>query len=254
MSTRRLLAESLAPIVNLVYPPRCPACGEGLGEQAGLCIDCWSDLVIPADPACVLCQRPFGEHGPDAGATCAACMADPPLHDGIAAGALYNDTSRKLILSFKHGRRIAMAPMLARQIAARMPAPSPDRLLVPVPLHRWRLWQRGYNQSALLARELAKLGHGEVAVDLLVRRKPTPSLGGMGAKARLRALAGAIDVARPRKAKDRHCVLVDDVLTSGATSTACVKSLKRAGAKTVVVACFARVLDEAIEPARQSDI
>ncbi len=252
MSTKRLLAESLGPIVDLIYPPRCPACGEGLGEQSGLCVACWSDLVIPSDPACLSCQRPFGESGPRAGASCASCLADPPVHDGIAAGTLYTETSRKLVLAFKHGRRIAMAPMLARQISARIANPSPERVLVPVPLHRWRLWQRGYNQAALLAQELARMGHGSLAVDALVRKRRTPSLGGLGAKARVRALAGAIEVAQPDRVKNRDCILVDDVLTSGATSTACVKALKNAGARSVVIACFARVLDEAIDPARQS--
>ena len=111
-------------------------------------------------------------------------MAKPPLHDGIAAGTLYTDTSRKLVLAFKHGGRIAMAPMLARLIAARVPPGSPERLIVPVPLHRWRLWKRGFNQAALLARELEKLGCGTLAVDLLERRKATDSLGGKGRKER----------------------------------------------------------------------
>lgn len=154
------------------------------------------------------------------------------------------------MLALKHGRRIALAPLLARLIAARIPPCEEERLLIPVPLHRWRLWQRGFNQAALLARELGKAGCDRVVVDGLVRTKRTPILGGMGAKARARVLAGAIAVRRPDAVKGRHLLLVDDVLTSGATSTACVKALKRAGAKSVVIACFARVLDEAPDHAR----
>jgi ComF family protein len=135
-------------------------------------------------------------------------------------------------------------------IAARIPPCEEERLLIPVPLHRWRLWQRGFNQAALLARELDKAGCGRVVVEGLVRTKRTPSLGGMGAKARARVLNGAIAVRRPDAVKGHHILLVDHVLTSGATSTACVKALKRAGAKSVVVACFARVLDEALDHAR----
>ncbi|QZD93725.1 ComF family protein [Qipengyuania xiapuensis] len=247
---RQTLGEGLAPIVDLVYPPRCPSCGEGIGEHGGLCADCWIGLAIPTEPSCALCQRPFGDRGPGEGAACAPCMAAPPVHDGIAAGTLYTDTSRKLVLALKHGRRIALAPMLARLIAARLPeAESGGRLIVPVPLHRWRLWQRGFNQAALLARELGRSGQGELFVDGLKRVKRTPSLGGMGAKARARVLSGAITVPQPERIKGRDILLVDDVLTSGATSTACVKALKRAGAKSVVIACFARVLDEALEHA-----
>ena len=116
-------------------------------------------------------------------------------------------------------------------------------LLVPVPLHRWRLWQRGFNQAALLAGELAKVGKGEVLVDGLLRRKRTPSLGGLGREARERALAGAIIVHPRRRTRiaGREVVLVDDVFTSGATSRACVAALAEAGARSVSVACFARV-------------
>lgn len=243
----RLLSESLAPVVDLVFPPRCPGCGDGLGQQSGLCPDCWADLAIPGEPCCAACQRPFGNSGPADGAICAPCLAHPPIHDGIAAGTLYTDTSRKLVLAFKHGRRIALAPMLARLIAARLPDPDPARLIIPVPLDRWRMWTRGYNQAALLGRELAKAGHGILHVDALRRIKRTPSLGGLGAMARARALSGAIALGpnAARTIDGRDIVLVDDVLTSGATSTACIKVLKRAGAKSVGVACFARVLDEA---------
>jgi predicted amidophosphoribosyltransferase len=119
---------------------------------------------------------------------------------------------------------------------------------VPVPLHRWRLGRRGFNQAALLAREIAAIRHMGLEVDALLRTKATPTLGGLGSKARERALSGAIAV-NPRRAewlKGANIMLVDDVLTSGATSHACVRALKRAGAQRVAIACFARVLDEAL--------
>lgn len=242
------LLEALSPIVDLVYPARCPSCGEGLAAQDGLCPSCWSDLAIPGEPACRLCQRPFAAGQGAAGAVCAPCLAEPPRHDGIAAGTLYNAASRKLVLAFKHGRRIALAPMLARLVSARLPALDGEWLIVPVPLHRWRLWQRGFNQSALLAREIARLRGQALLVDGLERRKPTPALGGLGRAARARALSGAIAVGERHRArlKGASVVLVDDVLTSGATSEACVSALKRAGARRVAIACFARVLDEAL--------
>lgn len=195
-----------------------------------------------------MCQRPFDIGTVVVGSVCAPCLAQPPRHDGIAAGALYNDASRKLVLAFKHGRRIALASMLARMAAARLPELDGAWQVIPVPLHRWRLWRRGFNQSALLAREVARLRDQELVVDGLVRRKPTPSLGGLGRGARARALSGAIAVNASRQArlKGANVVLVDDVITSGATTDACVRTLKRAGADKVIIACFARVLNEAL--------
>lgn len=241
------LVQALAPLVDLVFPPRCPSCGQGIAAQDGLCSACWAGLVLPGEPCCAMCQRPFPDAQVHAGAVCAPCMADPPRHDGIAAGTIYSGASRSLVLAFKHGRRIALAPMLARLITARLPELDGEWLIMPVPLHPLRLWKRGYNQSALLAREIARLRGQRLMVDGLVRRKHTPPLGNLGRIARSRAMTGAIAISprHARRIKGANVVLVDDVLTSGATSNACVSALKRAGAGKVVIACFARVMDEA---------
>lgn len=241
---------ALTPLVDLVFPPRCPLCGDALGEQGGLCIACWSKLVIPGEPACALCQRPLGDaFGGESGAlTCAPCLAAPPKHDGIAAATLYNPTSRDLVLAFKHGRRVALGTLLGRLIAARVGDLAGEWLVVPVPLHRWRLWKRGFNQSALLARTIAAAPGRRLAVDALVRTRATPSLGGLGRTDRAKALRGSIAVnpAWQARLRDARVLLVDDVMTSGATSDACVRALRRGGVTKVRIACFARVLDEAL--------
>ena len=245
----------LTPLVDLVFPPRCPLCGDALGEQGGLCIACWSKLVIPGEPACALCQRPLGDAfaaswdgGDSAAITCAPCLQTPPRHDGIAAATLYNPTSRDLVLAFKHGRRVALGTLLGRLIAARVGDLAGEWLVVPVPLHRWRLWKRGFNQSALLARTIAAAPGRAVAVDALIRTRATPSLGGLGRTDRAKALRGSIVVNPAWKARlrDAQVLLVDDVMTSGATSDSCVRALRREGATKVRIACFARVLDEAL--------
>lgn len=238
------LTEALGPVVDLVYPPRCPLCGIALAAQGGLCSECWSELEVPGPPACSSCQRPIAESSAAKNRDCFACTGDPPRHSGIHAASLYNDASRKLILSFKHGGKISLAPLLARMIATRLPEiDSP--LVVPVPLHRWRIWRRGYNQAALLAGELAKRGHGELLVDALIRERRTPSLGGLGRGERERVLKGAITVRSGAASRiaSRNVILVDDVLTSGATSAACTDALLDCGASSVRIACFARVVD-----------
>lgn len=257
--TRHLARASqhLAPLIDLVFPPRCPLCGVALARQDGLCSACWATLVIPGSPGCMRCQRPLSDPlglADDApGLVCVPCMADPPRHAGIHAACLYTDASRRLVLSLKHGKRLALADLLARLMVARIPPLEGAWLVVPVPLHRWRLWSRGFNQSAELARRIARARGMPLLVDGLVRPKRTPSLGGLDKRQRADVLRGAIVSSRGRqnRLKGANVLLVDDVLTSGATSDACVRALLKAGVKQVRIACFARVLDEAIDIARR---
>ncbi len=232
--------QALAPLIDAVYPQRCPLCGAMLAGYDGLCGACWGQLSFPGDPACDLCATPISPEGPN---RCESCMAEPPRHRGIVAATCYDAVSRQLVLRLKHGRQTALAAMMARMIAARLPERNlASWALVPVPLHRWRLWRRGYNQSALLARELAGLTGGTLMVDALIRHRRTPSLGGLDRAERAQALQGAITAHPRRLLRDRRVMLVDDVLTSGATSQACVDALLAAGVREVRIACFARVI------------
>lgn len=238
-----MLRGALLPLVDLIYPPRCPACGDPLAAQDGLCVTCWNALARPEGPLCSACARPLKDDIAGENALCAVCMADPPQHDGIAAAALYCPIARKLVLNFKYGRRLGLSSMMARMIVANLPELEGEWLVMPVPLHWSRLWRRGYNQSALLAARVARSRGYSLLVDGLTRRKMTPPLGGLGKAARARTMRGAITInkRRPHAVRGANVLLVDDVLTSGATTNACVAVLKRAGAKNVMIACFARV-------------
>ncbi|MEZ5689293.1 MAG: ComF family protein [Caenibius sp.] len=240
------VAEALSPVVDYALPPRCALCGDRVATNTGLCANCWPQLAIPGDPSCKLCQRPFRDGGLQQEAICPQCQTKAPQHDGIIAATLYNDASRQLVLSLKYGKRIGHAQAMARMIAARIHGLEGEWLLVPVPLHPRRLWRRSFNQAALMVQEISKHTGLPSVVDGLRRTRNSAPLGGMGRKARQSELQGAIS-ANPAKASrlsGKNIILVDDVVTSGATSAACISALKRGGVGKVKIACFARVLDE----------
>ncbi|UYY58609.1 ComF family protein [Sphingomonas sp. S2-65] len=236
------LLTPLARLADFALPPRCPGCGQVTAEDHRFCVTCWSSLSFLGPPWCALCHLPF-EYDRGAEALCGACMADPPAHDGVRAAVAYGNVARGVALKLKYGGRLGCAETMARAMARLMPGDV--EMLVPVPLHRWRIWSRGYNQAALIARSLSRVQGTPVEVDLLRRVKATPVLRGLGAKGRVRAVAGAFALGPDARAKlrGRTIVLVDDVHTSGATAEACSRVLKRGGAAKVILLCWARVLD-----------
>ncbi len=175
---------------------------------------------------------------------CGACHADPPAFDRADAAVAYGEVARTVALRLKYGGRPSVARTMAGQMARLVQGAPPDMLVAAVPLHRWRLWSRGYNQALLIARGVAERTDLDCVPDLLVRTKATPVLRGLGRKARARAVAGAFAVPPVHHALIRHraVLLIDDVFTSGATAQACAKVLKRAGAAEVRQLCWARVL------------
>lgn len=227
---------------DFALPPRCPGCGVVVEGDHRFCIDCWNRLDFLPDAGCEACGRPMDGRE---GLTCGHCLAYPPAYDGVRAAVAYGEIARGLALKLKYSGRPAIAQIVAAQLARHVDQGA-NGLLVPVPLHRWRIWRRGYNQSALIARALSRRTGAELALEALVRTKATPVMRGMGAAARAKAVRGAFQVPQPmrERLRGRHVWLVDDVHTSGATANACARALKRAGAAHVVLLCWARVLSD----------
>jgi ComF family protein len=233
---RRMLDDGVA----FALPPRCPGCGAIVEGDHRFCGPCWTALDWLSDPLCDACGVPL----PLGPGSCEPCHRAPPRFDRARAAVAYGEIARRVVLKLKHGNRPGVARTLAAAMA-RLTADTPaDALLAAVPLHRWRLWRRGYNQSLLIAQALARETRLTCVPDLLVRTRATPMLGGLGRKARADAVRGVFAVPdRHRVAlAGRVVVLVDDVLTTGATAEACAEELKRAGAASVWLVTWARVI------------
>lgn len=207
------------------------------------CAACFGQLQAIGPPQCACCGLPLAHEG-DAAALCGACLAEPPAFARARAPFAYGGPTRQLVLALKHGRRLHLARMMARamlRVAGNLPD---DAVFVPVPSHRWRLWQRGFNQAAVIARQAALQSGRPLAVDALARIKATPSTKGLTRRARQKNVRGAFRVVRPDRIKGRTVVLIDDVMTTGATVAACAANLRRAGARQVEVLTYTRALRE----------
>ena len=237
---RRLAALAL----DTLLPPQCLGCGTAVHGPAALCPACWGSTVFLGPPQCAACGLPF-EYAMDEGTLCGACTRDPPPFRRARAAMAYGDVSRGLLLAFKHGDRTDAAPAFGRWLArAGAELIADAEVMAPVPLHWTRLFARRYNQAALLAQAVGRAAGLEVVADLVVRRRRTPSQGRLGPAARRRNLRGAFAV-RPRHTaaiRGRRVLLIDDVLTTGATAAACTRVLLRAGAGAVDVLTLARVV------------
>lgn len=229
-------------VVDGVLPPRCLACGQIVDEPHALCGRCWGGITFFAPPWCMLCGLPF-PHPMGEDALCGACAHGRAAWDQARSVLRYDKNSRHLVLGLKHGDHTHLAAAFGRWMhRAGSEVLAGADLLVPVPLHWTRLFRRRYNQAALLAQAVRAAGGPEVAADWLVRRRRTPVQGHLGPAARERNVRGAFAMRARRSVAGRRLVIVDDVMTTGATVEECARVLKRAGAASVGVLTLARAL------------
>lgn len=232
-------------LLDAILPPLCLRCRVAVAEPQSVCGACWSSVRFLTAPWCAQCGIPF-PHALGSAVRCGSCLARERPFLRLRSAIAYDDGSRELILGFKHADRLEISPLFVRwmQVVARPEVEGAD-VVVPVPLHWRRLLMRKYNQAGLLAHGIVRGTGVPVRPELLVRHRATESQGAMvSARARLKNVASVFRV--PRKAlgevEGRRVVIVDDVLTTGATVSACAKALKRAGASSVSVVTLARVV------------
>ena len=234
--------------LHVLYPPQCISCSAPVTSDFGLCADCWRETPFIGGLVCDQCGVPLP--GSDTGerAVCDDCITIArPWGQGRAA-LLYRDNARSLVLALKHGDRIDLArPAGGWLCKVAGPILQPGALVVPVPLHWFRLLRRKYNQAALLSKAVARASGLEHCPDALIRHRPTGTQDGKSRDGRFANLVGAFSVPRRRLAvvEDRDILLVDDVMTSGATFAAATEALFAAKARSVSVLSLARVAKDA---------
>ncbi len=231
-------------LLDAVLPPRCLKCGDILSSAQGLCPECWRKLTWLGAPCCACCGQPFPF---DAGAEslCGACLQKRPAYDRARAVFRYDDESRDLVIGLKHADRTETVPALAGWMS-RVGGGllESTELIVPVPLHWTRLATRRFNQAALLAHAIGRTAGLPVLPQALLRRRATRSQGHLGRLARFRNVKGAIVVAERHATvvTNRRILLIDDVITTGATVESAAKALISAGARQVDVLALAKVV------------
>ncbi len=245
---RRLAAPLRAALgfaLDFALPPLCPACRALVGDGGGLCATCWSRLSFIARPYCERLGTPFG-YEPGPGVLSTEAVTQPPAFARARAAVRYDDIASALVHSLKYGDRLDLAPTMGRWMArAGRELTDGADALVPVPLHWRRLWARRFNQAAALAAAISRESGVRIVDDALRRLRATPQQVGLNRTDRATNVQGAFAVPEERQAAvaGKRLVLIDDVLTSGATADTCARALLRAGAAQVDVLVFARVVD-----------
>jgi ComF family protein len=238
-----VLAHFARFAADLVLPPICPGCGVAVGDGNALCAGCWSTIRFIAPPLCPVYGTPFAYDLGD-GILSAEALADPPPFRRARAATVYGDVARRLVHQMKYYDRPHLAETMAKAMSrAGGPLLAESSVIVPVPLYRWRLWRRRFNQAALLAASLSRLTGLPADPFVLERMRATRQQVGLSATQRAENVRGAFRVPEAARAKiaGRGVLLVDDVYTSGATAKAATRALLRGGAAAVDVLTFARV-------------
>lgn len=234
--------------LQVLYPPQCISCQAPVQSDFGLCADCWRETPFIAGLVCDQCGVPLPGEDAAERALCDDCMTIARPWDRGRAALMYRDNGRRLVLALKHGDRMDLArPASTWMLRAAQPILEPDMLAVPVPLHWMRLFRRRFNQAALLSRAVAKAAGLDHCPDALIRTRTTGSQEGKTREARFANLVGAFRVpkTREKRVEGRNILLVDDVMTSGATFAAATEALFAAGARSVSVLGLARVAKDA---------
>lgn len=230
--------------LQMLYPPQCISCSAPVQSDFGLCAACWRETPFISGLTCDQCGVPLPGDDPEEETRCDDCLTMARPWDRGRAALMYAGNGRRLVLALKHGDRMDLARPASRwMLQAAAPILRPGMLVVPVPLHWMRLFRRRFNQAALLSRAVAKSAGLEHCPDALVRRRSTGNQDGKTREARFQNLVGAFQVptARERRLSGRDVLLVDDVMTSGATFAAATEALVTAGAATVSTLSLARV-------------
>lgn len=234
--------------LHLLYPPQCISCSEAVTSDFGLCAECWRATPFISGLACDQCGTPLPGTERDGRVLCDDCLTIARPWERGRAALLYGDNARSLVLALKHGDRMDLArPAAGWMVKAAQPILKPAMLVVPVPLHWLRLLRRKYNQAALLSKSVAGLAGLAHCPDALIRRRPTGTQDGKTRDGRFANLVGAFAVPPRREAiiHDRDVLLIDDVMTSGATFAAATEAIFAAGARSVAVLSLARVAKDA---------
>ncbi len=238
---KSFLSLLLSPLLNLVLPPTCLVCRAMVSDAGTLCGPCWSKVKFISQPYCLRCALPLPFAGTDN--ICAQCTAVPPPFAAAASVMVYDDMTAPLVAAFKYADRLDAAPALAA-LLLRAAAPLVARcdIMTAVPLNRRRLWQRRYNQSAVLAQHLARASGKNYQPQLLLQKAGAAKQTTLAKAQRLRNAQHIYSVAKtaPAIIAGKSVLLIDDVFTTGATLSACANLLLQAGAAEVLVASLAR--------------
>lgn len=237
------LKSILKSVIEFIFPPACPVCGTPVSIHGELCADCWTAINWIDGPHCCRCGFPFASHFEfENMPMCPVCAAGKSELDWIRCACVYDDASRNLMLPFKHCGKINYSGFMSRAMiwALRDMDLSTVDIVMPVPLANKRLCFRGYNQATLLARPIANAINVKMDVDS-VRRKYRDNMGHMNARARSENIHGVFEVIKSENVRGKRILLVDDVMTTGATFSELRRALVRAGAESVYGVTFCRV-------------